>query len=436
MSDYGSGNDEVDALVAFGQALVEAILEQQPLALVRHMVEDGAPLLGSNEQQSVIFCGPRPANLRKPKMSVSVTPSSLTFPTSTATVSVKVFNAINSLSAPSAIFFSAAPGSLADESSTRLTGPAKSFLIEHPSGKKLVFDLGVRKDVSTASKTWQDTLASGKMQAEYGPDSDVAETLVKHGIDLEHINAVIWRQVSATLLHSHIDHVGNPSTFPPTTALVVGAGTQAANRPGYPLNPEAMLPESDFLGRDVIEIPFADDAPIVAGLKGYDYFGDGSFYLLEAPGHCVGHMLGLARTTPSPSASWILMAGDAAHHPAMLRPSLHVPLPAALEPLVPAALRACARDTPFLAPADRAVAVHHDWDRARDTLEVVRALDARPDVWVILAHDGSLDADVKGVGEGRVRWLPEEANAWKAEGVKEHLRWKYLEKGNQANRWK
>ncbi|KAH9935476.1 uncharacterized protein B0H18DRAFT_975822 [Fomitopsis serialis] len=44
MSDYGSDNDEVDALVAFGQALVEAILEHQPLALVRKMVEDGAPL--------------------------------------------------------------------------------------------------------------------------------------------------------------------------------------------------------------------------------------------------------------------------------------------------------------------------------------------------------------------------------------------------------
>lgn len=45
-----------------------------------------------------------------------------------------------------------------------------------------------------------------------------------------------------------------------------------------------MLPESDFLGREVIETPFPADAPIVAGLRSYDYFGDGSFYLLEAPG--------------------------------------------------------------------------------------------------------------------------------------------------------
>ena len=45
-----------------------------------------------------------------------------------------------------------------------------------------------------------------------------------------------------------------------------------------------MIPESDFLGREVVEVSFPADAPVVAGLRSYDYFGDGSFYLLEAPG--------------------------------------------------------------------------------------------------------------------------------------------------------
>lgn len=129
------------------------------------------------------------------------------------------------------------------------------------------------------------------------------------------------------------------------------------------------------------------------------------------------------------------MAGDSVHHPALIRPSPYVPLPIALEPLVPAVLSACARDAPFLAPPERGVAIHHDYDAAIKTLEIVLALDARPDVWVLMSHDGSMDADVKGVGEGRMRWLPEEANGWKAEGVKEYLRWKFLEKGNPANKW-
>ncbi|KAH9839535.1 S-adenosyl-L-methionine-dependent methyltransferase [Rhodofomes roseus] len=44
MSDYGSDIGDVDALVALGQALVEAILEHQPIALIHKMVADGAPL--------------------------------------------------------------------------------------------------------------------------------------------------------------------------------------------------------------------------------------------------------------------------------------------------------------------------------------------------------------------------------------------------------
>ena len=141
-------------------------------------------------------------------------------------------------------------------------------------------------------------------------------------------------------------------------------------------------------------------------------------------------MLGLARTTPSPNATWILMAGDSAHHPAMLRPSAHVPLPPALEPLVPPALQACARNAPFLALPKKGGSVHHDHEQAARTLEVVRALDARDDVWVLVSHDGSLD-----VPDSGVRWLPETANAWAQEGLKEKTRWRWLEKGNPAYRW-
>jgi hypothetical protein len=55
-----------------------------------------------------------------------------------------------------------------------------------------------------------------------------------------------------------------------------------------------------------------------------DYFGDGSFYLLDSPGHLLGHICGLARTT---NDSFILMSGDMAHHAGEYRPTEYRPLP-------------------------------------------------------------------------------------------------------------
>ena len=60
------------------------------------------------------------------------------------------------------------------------------------SGKKIIYDLGVRKDIASGSKKWQDIVASGA-KLDCGPD--VAETLLQHGIDLNSITAVIWGYV-------------------------------------------------------------------------------------------------------------------------------------------------------------------------------------------------------------------------------------------------
>jgi glyoxylase-like metal-dependent hydrolase (beta-lactamase superfamily II) len=91
--------------------------------------------------------------------------------------------------------------------------------------------------------------------------------------------------------HPHFDHVGNISTFPPTTALVLGPGAQAHVRPGYPINEQASGPESDFLGREVVDINFTEDTPEIFGMKSFDYFGDGSFFLIDAPGVCDSTLL-------------------------------------------------------------------------------------------------------------------------------------------------
>jgi hypothetical protein len=60
------------------------------------------------------------------------------------------------------------------------------------------------------------------------------------------------------------------------------------------------LLESDFAGRQFREMSFDGDdmkGLKIGGFEALDYFGDGSFYLLESPGHAIGHLCGLARVT-------------------------------------------------------------------------------------------------------------------------------------------
>jgi len=65
-----------------------------------------------------------------------------------------------------------------------------------------------------------------------------------------------------------------------------------------------------------------------------DCFGDGSFYLLDTPGHAVGHMCGLCRTTTGPGEepTFMFLGGDCAHHGGEIRPTAYLPLPDSIEP--------------------------------------------------------------------------------------------------------
>lgn len=52
-------------------------------------------------------------------------------------------------------------------------------------------------------------------------------------------------------------------------------------------------------------------SPLGCYLRGRDLFHDGSFYLLDAPGHYPGHLNALARIGPN---SFILLAADSFHN--------------------------------------------------------------------------------------------------------------------------
>ncbi|KAF9012852.1 Metallo-hydrolase/oxidoreductase [Hymenopellis radicata] len=312
-------------------------------------------------------------------------------------------------------------------------GPVYSFLIEHPTKGKVLFDLGYRVDEENFAPAVKGLLA---LWASMGPykmqaNGDVASRLKDGGVDLASIDAVIWS-------HSHLDHTGDMSTLPPTTDLIVGAGTDLRTYPEYP---DAVLIESDIAGRKIIVLSFADSTISIAGLSAIDYFDDGSLYVLDTPGHFPGHISALARVT---TTTFVLLGGDCCHHPGALRPTpaLHAQCPcpghiiegakAAVSPthFPPADANSqfdvIGRDTPML-ELPTGLSVYTDVKLAKTTLDHVAKLDACTNVLFLMAHDSTLP--------GIIEEFPADLNDWKERGYKDKLTWAFLEPTSRGFRF-
>ncbi|KAI0275157.1 metallo-beta-lactamase superfamily protein [Gloeopeniophorella convolvens] len=307
---------------------------------------------------------------------------------------------------------------------TVLYFPSFSFLIqsEH-TGQSVLWDLGVPKNHEAIYPP--DILAHVEgVGINFTVTADVSEVLTKNGIALKSINSIFWS-------HHHFDHWGNPALFPPSTDLVVGPGFEADFLPGYPTNQSGQVPDSAFAGRTVRELDFnTTDVIQIGQFAALDYWKDGSFFILKAPGHTSDHMVALVRTT---SDSFVLLAADSGHNSGEYRPTKQIPLPHTLFPCPrdPVRSHSSCPGEPYVAinPHNSSTtpfynvslepSLYDNPAQAAVTLKGIEVFDAHEDVFVVIAHDGFL-LDV-------IDFFPNATlNKWKTKDWKKLGRWRFL----------
>ncbi|KAJ3578790.1 hypothetical protein NPX13_g1779 [Xylaria arbuscula] len=272
----------------------------------------------------------------------------------------------------------------------RKTVPSLAFLIQHrdPTTNdvtRIVFDLGLRRDVERYAEPIQRHLAT---RQPVSTDPDVVKSLAAGGLTPDDIDFVFYS-------HVHWDHIGEPRDFPQSTfvvghgALGVLAGKSKALRGSHSFF-ESDLFENlrvielpDPANRDIVEIERNPDTPtplsaIVRSFSGpwedfqgllnvIDLFKDGSLYVVDAPGHLPGHINLLARTlTDNDTTSWIYLAGDACHDRRIISQEKEI--------------------SEWIDTHGQVCCIHAERAKAEETIGRVRILE-RSGVEVILAHD-------------------------------------------------
>ncbi|KAI0275159.1 metallo-beta-lactamase superfamily protein [Gloeopeniophorella convolvens] len=297
---------------------------------------------------------------------------------------------------------------------TILRFPSFSFLIqsEH-TGQNVLWDLAIPKDHEVMYPPI--VLAQiEELGSNFTVTADVSEVLTENGVALESINSIFWS-------HHHFDHWGNPAL----------PGFEADFPPGYPTNQSGQVPDSAFAGRTVRELDFnTTDVIQIGQFAALDYWKDGSFFILKAPGHTSDHMVALVRTT---SDSFVLLAADSGHNSGEYRPTEQIPLPPTLLPCPrdPVKTHSSCPGEPYVAtnPHNSSTipfynislesSLYDNPAQAASTLEGVEAFDAHGDVFVVIAHDAFL-LDV-------IDFFPNATlNNWKNKGWKELGRWRFL----------
>nr|WP_314844268.1 MBL fold metallo-hydrolase [uncultured Microbacterium sp.] len=177
--------------------------------------------------------------------------------------------------------------------------PSGVFLYDAADGRRVLFDTGYA--TGRWRTGWRGVVYRRLLPPRVSTEDDVAARLRADGVDPASVTHVV-------LSHLHPDHVGGVRRFPQAT-FVVSEGMLRTLRsprlrtgvltgllpPWFPDPHTVVLGEADFTPVDVSGVT----------LRAHDLLGDGSYLILDLPGHADGHQGALVERR-------VILAGDAA----------------------------------------------------------------------------------------------------------------------------
>lgn len=166
--------------------------------------------------------------------------------------------------------------------------PSSAFLYTAGT-RRVLFDTGY------ALPPWRAGLASALYRRLLPPVITAPESIHAQ-IDASSVTHVV-------LSHLHPDHIGGVRHFPSATVVVSAALLESVQRARLRDGIFARLLPEWFPGPGAVVIDEFSPGPF--GLGGHDLFGDGSYVILDLPGHAAGHLGALVE-------HGVILAGDAA----------------------------------------------------------------------------------------------------------------------------
>lgn len=177
----------------------------------------------------------------------------------------------------------------------RRTFPSAVFLYTHPSGRRVLVDTGYPPSFAGTGPVG--ALYRRILPARVTPAETVDARLRSEGLEPGDIDF-------AVLTHLHPDHVGGLRYFPDATLVLSRGQLQRIERSRVTDGVFTGLIPPWFADSDRLVV---DEQPVstVAGVSGFDLFGDGRCVVTPLPGHALGHLGVLVEGR-------FLIAGDAA----------------------------------------------------------------------------------------------------------------------------